>query len=216
MNGTASSSSNHSATASFRTEGAKGRNDSRRLILALRIVFMSARRGSHTIERFPSARGPHSIRPWNQPTTLPSAIVPAVRLQSSASSAMSSTAQPRRHDLRALRRKQRCDLLTAEAWTPIGMIHDEAALPSEPVPEGEGGTDGAARITRRRLHIDAPKGSRPPYLAIGNGVHRAPASQRDIGQTGTTLQRLDQIEKRLFVHGLDRPCDVPMAVEQGI
>ncbi len=96
------------------------------------------------------------------------------------------------------------------------MIHDEAALPSEPVPEGEGGTDGAARITRRRLHIDAPKGSRPPYLAIGNGVHRAPASQRDIGQTGTTLQRLDQIEKRLFVHGLDRPCDVPMAVEQGI
>src|SRR6266550_1980846 len=35
MNGTASSSSNHSDTASSSTEGAKGRNDSRRLILAL-------------------------------------------------------------------------------------------------------------------------------------------------------------------------------------
>ena len=45
------------------TEGANGRNDSCRLIFALRMVFMSARRGSHTIERLPSARRPHSIRP---------------------------------------------------------------------------------------------------------------------------------------------------------
>ncbi len=35
---------------------------------------MSARRGSQRIERLPSARGPHSIRPWNQPTTWPSAM----------------------------------------------------------------------------------------------------------------------------------------------
>ncbi len=35
---------------------------------------MSARRGSQTMERLPSARGPHSMRPWNQPITLPSAI----------------------------------------------------------------------------------------------------------------------------------------------
>src|SRR5262249_13243346 len=34
-----------------RTEGAKGRNDSRRLSLALRSAFMSARRGWHTIKR---------------------------------------------------------------------------------------------------------------------------------------------------------------------
>src|SRR2546430_1810252 len=57
----------------------KGAEDSRRLILAFRICFMSARRGSQRIERFPSARGPHSMRPWNQPTTLPSAIAWAVR-----------------------------------------------------------------------------------------------------------------------------------------
>ena len=45
------------------TEGANGRNDSRRLIFAFSNSFMSARRGSHRMERLPSARGPHSIRP---------------------------------------------------------------------------------------------------------------------------------------------------------
>jgi hypothetical protein len=45
---------------------------------------MSARRGSHRMDRFPNARGPHSIRPWNQPTTLPSAMAAAVSLQSAA------------------------------------------------------------------------------------------------------------------------------------
>ena len=40
---------------------------------------ISTRRGSHRMLRLPSARGPHSIRPWNQPTTLPFAISAAVR-----------------------------------------------------------------------------------------------------------------------------------------
>ena len=31
------------------------------------------------MERLPKARGPHSIRPWKQPTTLPSEIAVAVR-----------------------------------------------------------------------------------------------------------------------------------------
>jgi predicted NodU family carbamoyl transferase len=39
------------------------------------------------------ARGPHSIRPWNQPITLPSAIANAVRRQSSTASTMVSTVQ---------------------------------------------------------------------------------------------------------------------------
>ena len=56
--------------------------------------FMSARRGSPRIERLPSARGPHSSRPWNQPITLPSAIACAVRRQSVASSPMRSIVQP--------------------------------------------------------------------------------------------------------------------------
>ncbi len=38
----------------------------------------SAPRGSARIERLPSARGPTSLRPWNQPMILPSAIAAAV------------------------------------------------------------------------------------------------------------------------------------------
>ncbi len=45
------------------------------------------------MERLPSARGPHSRRPWNQPITLPSEIACAVRLQSAASSPMRSIVQ---------------------------------------------------------------------------------------------------------------------------
>src|SRR5204863_7811593 len=67
MNGTSSSVSSHSATCSRRMEGAKGRKDSRRLILALRMSFMSARRGSPRIERLPSARGP-PLHPALKPT----------------------------------------------------------------------------------------------------------------------------------------------------
>ena len=47
---------------------------------------MSCRRGSATIERLPSARGPNSMRPWNQPTTSPSAIRSATWSKSCASS----------------------------------------------------------------------------------------------------------------------------------
>ena len=39
---------------------------------------MAGLRGSPRIERLPSARGPNSIRPWNQPTAWPSASAWAV------------------------------------------------------------------------------------------------------------------------------------------
>ena len=57
---------------------------------------MSGRRGSTTIERWPSARGPNSIRPWNQPTTSPAAIRSATagkRVSSSTRLAASPTAE---------------------------------------------------------------------------------------------------------------------------
>ena len=50
---------------------------------------MSGRRGSATIERLPSARGPNSIRPWNQPTTSPAAIRSATSANSASSSSRS-------------------------------------------------------------------------------------------------------------------------------
>ena len=38
-------------------------------------------RASPRIERFPSARGPNSMRPWNHPTTAPSASSPGDRFE---------------------------------------------------------------------------------------------------------------------------------------
>ena len=50
--------------------GANGRNGSRNLIFSLIRSFISAWRGSARMLRLPSARGPNSKRPWNQPTTV--------------------------------------------------------------------------------------------------------------------------------------------------
>ena len=51
---------------------------SRYLTLRLRFFCMDGLRGSPRIERLPSARGPNSIRPWNQPMASPSASALAV------------------------------------------------------------------------------------------------------------------------------------------
>ena len=56
---------------SYNTAGAKGRKLSRNLILRFSFSCISECRGSPRIERFPRARGPNSIRPWNQPITHP-------------------------------------------------------------------------------------------------------------------------------------------------
>ena len=65
--------SNHSATSSRKTLGAKGRKDSRYLTLRLSSFCMVGERGSARMLLPPSARGPNSIRPLCQPTALPSA-----------------------------------------------------------------------------------------------------------------------------------------------
>jgi hypothetical protein len=62
MNGTASYSSNQAPTASSSTDGANGRNDSRRLILALRIAF-KARRGSQTSAAVPAVHPRRRLGP---------------------------------------------------------------------------------------------------------------------------------------------------------
>ena len=61
--------SKYSCTSSRVTVGANGRKYSRYLILPLITFFISALVASARIDREPSARGPNSMRPWNQPTT---------------------------------------------------------------------------------------------------------------------------------------------------
>src|SRR6266851_1206300 len=71
MNGESVALSRYSAAASFFSDGANGRHHSRNLTALFTFAFISGSRGSARIERLPSARGPNSIRPWNQPRILP-------------------------------------------------------------------------------------------------------------------------------------------------
>src|SRR5262249_18128972 len=125
MNGTASSSSNHSATASSRTEGAKGRNDSRRLIFAEDRLHVGTPGIAYDGTIAECARTPFHA-----------ALEPSYDF-AVGNRGGSATAElclldkvfdraARRHHLRAPRRKQRCDLVRAEVGAPIRVIHDKA------------------------------------------------------------------------------------------
>src|SRR5437588_9920049 len=94
MNGLSTFCSKYSETRSRSTEGANGRKDSRRLILALILSFKVGRVGLARIERFPKARGPHSLLPCYQPTTLPAAISCATASTSAPSSSKDCTGNP--------------------------------------------------------------------------------------------------------------------------
>jgi predicted NodU family carbamoyl transferase len=61
---------------------------------------------------------PHSMRPWNQPTTFPSAVAVAARRHNSASSAIVSTEQPAALISGSL-------AVLAESRSLIRVIHDE-------------------------------------------------------------------------------------------
>ena len=108
---------------------------------------MSGRRGSATIERLPSARGPYSIRPWNQPTTSPAAI------RSATSANELVVVEPLR--LEAGRCQRRRALVVRVLRPPVGVLHREPARPPELlVPDVERGADRDPRVAGRRLDED--------------------------------------------------------------
>ncbi|MNN41216.1 hypothetical protein D3C81_1553210 [compost metagenome] len=60
-------------------DGQKGLQRSRNLICSLIRSATCGTLGQPMIERPPRARGPNSIRPWNQATGLPSTMILAMR-----------------------------------------------------------------------------------------------------------------------------------------
>src|SRR6266849_4126923 len=86
MNGDGATGSNQFGASSASTEGAKGRNGSRCFTSALMVSFMWSGRGSARIDRFPSAQGPASALPWNQPVMLPAASRRAASREGSGTS----------------------------------------------------------------------------------------------------------------------------------
>ncbi|MNY67282.1 hypothetical protein D3C86_2048390 [compost metagenome] len=60
-------------------DGQKGLQRSRNLICSLMRLATPGTLGQPMIERPPRARGPNSMRPWNQATGLPSTMILAMR-----------------------------------------------------------------------------------------------------------------------------------------
>ena len=119
--------SKNSPVASSVIEGAKGRNISRCLMRRFRTSFISARRGSARMLRLPSARGPHSVAPWNQPTIFPAAMCRAVRRSNAC---LVEFLDVERH-LRAGPNwsTDSANLICRKLRSPIRVIHREFARP---------------------------------------------------------------------------------------
>ena len=72
--------------------------------------------------------------------------------------------------------------------------------------------DRAAGVAGRRLDIDPLERRAPLDLAVGHRIHRAAAGQCQAVQSIARVQRVQQMEKRLLVHGLHRARDVLVAL----
>ena len=72
--------------------------------------------------------------------------------------------------------------------------------------------DGAARIARRRLDVDALERPATQDLAVGDRVHGATARERQIVDAVARVQPVEQMEEGLLVHGLRRSRDVAMTL----
>ena len=169
MKGTASSSSNHSATASSSTEGANGRNDSRRLILALRMrLHVGAARIADDRAVAERARAPFhaALKPADD------LAVGDRRGRAPAQLCLVGD----RFDRAAGRRRSRSpccdqqprDLARAELRPPIGVVHHERARAAELVPDAR-----RPRRSRRR-HRRPP----PAHRRAGTASSAAPCRWR--------------------------------------
>ena len=106
--------------------------------------------------RLPSARAPHSIRPWNQPTTFPSAMRVAVHSQQRVPrSAMRDRVQPTRLDLAAAARRSPAAIVgVVELRTPVAVTHLEPPGAAELMPHVKRRAQRGAVVTGSRLDVD--------------------------------------------------------------
>ena len=103
-------------------------------------------------------------------------------------------------------REQGSDVLLLRRRPEIGVLHDRAAMqrvagkcdrgvqhlgalaaPRKLVPGVDRGADRAARIARRRLHIEPLEGRLAQHLAVGHRVHGAAAGQRQAVEAGACV-----------------------------
>ena len=175
MNGEGCVFSKNSPVASSAMEGAKGRNISRCLMRRFRISFISARRGSARILRLPSARGPHSVAPWNQPTIFPAAMRRAV---ASSSGLFVECLDPNTLLPQTKSIDGSADFICGERRPPVRVVHCEFAGPPQNIMvDSKCRADRQTRIPCRRLYEDALEGRVIEDLSVGDAVKRDAAGE---------------------------------------
>ena len=173
---------------------------------------MSGERASAMIERLPSARGPNSIRPWNQPSALPSARSAAVRAISASSSSRVKRAPA------AVRRPALSS--SSKAGPEIGAVHavepvvDLAPVAFVDVIRRERGAERAAGIARGRLDPDALEFAVAQHLAVGHAVERHAAGEAQILRAGLACERARQAQHDFLRDRLDRGGEIHVALGQ--
>ena len=123
---------------------------------------------------------------------------------------MSWTEQPASSSSDCSQAEQRPDIVRAELRSPVGVVHHERPTAAELVPDRESRTDRAASIAGGGLHINSLERGHAPDLSVGDGIHGAATSQREIFQAVCPVGTLNKMKKRLFIHRLHRTRDVAM------
>ncbi len=97
----------------------------------------------------------------------------------------------------------------------VGVPHHVAArAPQDGVLDVEGGADGRAVVAGGRLGEQLAELRSLEDLAVGDGVQRAAAGQRQLVEAGAALQVLEDVEEDLLVDHLGAVGDVgPLAEE---
>ena len=182
---------------------------------------MSCLRGSATMERLPSARGPNSIRPWNQPTTSPAAIRSATRGKSASSDEQFATrarqrAVPRRAATSeysgpvyacSITKPRGLPSVWFQTWyaAPMAMPLSPAAGWMYSVVEGGLGTDAAVRHrVQRDAAGEAELRGAGGRLRDGDGVEVDVLEDR-LERAGDVLVVLRQLALRLRARSRRRP-----------
>ena len=204
--------SNHSGVCSCSTTGANGRKLSRNLIFRFIVACIAGDARVTQDAAAPSARGPNSIRPWNQPTIFPSASRAGDASSSSDSSleALDAGARPTRlSENRATWSVVKLGPRKLPCWR-----RGPRAGAAFPVADARrtGPPQGAAGIAGGRLDPDVLERPFAEQSAVGDAVQGHAAGQDQVLQARPGMHVAADPQHGLLGHRLNagRQIHVPL------
>ena len=168
-------------------------------------------RGSARSERFPRARGPNSMRPWNQATIRPSANNDAAR------NSGSGTRCPGKPPTR----QGGVDRLVVELTAQEGRqaravaVRGRRAVPGYPARGLERRADGRSGIVGCGVDVDRLERPVAFQPAVGDTVQRDSAAIGQAGLAGRPLQPAGQRQQGILGPPLQRGRDIGEAGVRG-